>query len=153
MAKKHPSFLFQHVVNSHCNDRFVMHLNSPAVLFVVKQKGASIELDVVKNYEGTSTDKLRLLTNRAKDWYVFSHHATPKPMPKKIVGISLKEAYNTMLDERGVYKELEITTGAVANIKRAIREQTKYPSDEVMRIQLQKLNWTIVQHELWVKGK
>jgi hypothetical protein len=135
-----------------------MHLKTPAVLFQVHEHGDSIRLEVLKVYDESSEDKIRKLTRRAFDFYMYTHRVPDKinndgsfdMIPK---GVPLKDAYNIMLDERGIYKTLELTTGTIANTKRAIRENDKYPGDETMRVHLQKASWTKTNEEKWTKMK
>ena len=59
-----------------------------------------------------------------------------------------KQAFLKMLEERGVYKKLGVTTGTVANWKRYLSEG-KYISIDKMEEMLERYGANVVQEKIW----
>lgn len=156
MARNYPKFLFQHVTEAKSKGRFIMHLQSPTMLMLVHEEGKQIRIEAVKVYEYCKDDVARQILDRALKWYIMSQRKADAVnedgsfdmIPK---GKPIKEAYITMLEKRGVSNDIGLGRSTVSIIKRAIREEQKFPGDATMREQLTKAGWTCMQQELWAK--
>lgn len=67
---------------------------------------------------------------------------------ENVQGLTIKEAFDTCLKIRGVYKMIELDRTTVSNMRRKML-YGEFPSEKTMKEILLKTGFRIIQAELW----
>lgn len=154
MARQFPKFIFQNVTEAKSTGKFIVHTMNPYILFSVDEVGTQIKLNVLAADQSADKDTIIPIMKRAMNWYIATQRTqnTEEEVSLFPTGKTLNEAYEEMINTRGIHNELELTRGTVNNL-RTYFENGSNLTDNKKKEQLLKVGWVIVQEEKWAKFK
>lgn len=147
MARNYPKYLYQNVTNAVSTGEFICSLVSPRILVKVKHKGLHVDLDLIDTFEPVSEDNLKKIIPAMLKWYIHNIHLPAKEER----GVSIHEAYASLIDTPALNKLLELSKSTVSNIKKNISESNSFPKHDTMRDHLTKCGWQQLTSEKWDK--
>lgn len=150
MAREYPKFLFQHVTTGKSIGRFIVHLLKPRCIYKIIEQGDESKLKLIECFDDADEKDLRNEAKRAFDWYFETQRKVDDVVDLFPTGLSLKDAYRSLFNERGIYKTLELSRSRISNTKKFM-ESGIFPTDTLMKSHLEKCGWKKVSTELWSK--
>jgi len=145
MSRQYPKYLYQKVTNAKSNGEFICSNISPRIIAKVVHSGLNIQLVLLEKFEPVRDEELAVTLQLMKKWYI--HNIRNNAKEEK--GLSIYEAYSSLLDTRALNKILDLSKSTVSNIKTNIIENKIFPKYESMKRHLLKAGWTMVCEEKW----
>jgi hypothetical protein len=145
MSRQYPKYLYQKVTNARSNGEFICSTITPRIIVKVVHSGLNIQLVLLEKFEPVRDEELAVTMQLMKKWYIHNIHTNAK----EEMGLSIYEAYSSLLETSALNKILDLSKSTVSNIKKNIIENQIFPKYENMKGHLVKAGWSMVSEEKW----